>query len=1036
MLYNAFISYRHTPLDMEFAKKVHVGLETYHVPGPVRKKTGKKKIERVFRDQEELPIGSDLNENIANALRESEYLIVICSPETPGSYWVSKEIDTFIELHDRQHILAVLVDGEPEQSFPPQLQVDENGNSVEPLAADVRGATPKERNKKFKTELLRLAAPILGCTYDDLRQRHRERILRRNIAIAAVSAGIIAAAGAAFGIYNARVADRMKKLADEKAVLADEKAVLADEKTKLADEKTVLADQMSKLADEKTKLADDILVEYREKQKNQSRFYAEEAMLQLHEGNREDAVLIASEGLPSADDDRPFVAESEYALASALHAYDCGQDLSFDRVLHHDQMIESMSVDCDKRYLTTIDYGRTVYVWDCETCSLKLKLEHNPETGNLLSAMADSKGVVVAYNSCLVRYDHTGKETARVSLEQDMTGCVLADEIDTAFCVRTDKVTMISLGDLTKKSEISYGNGGKRLRECKLSSDKKTFVVGHTVEDGESARVTVIDLTSLSSFTVPVSQEYILDFCITAKGTVAVVSTNGDFYYSKMKKMTMDVFRVADGEKCYSRDIPCDGWDFSNFRLLLASHAYDGKCDIVLATEGHAYSYDEADGTQKAQFALPGSAVTLDVNENSTTAFIGCKNGEIISINTSEGEIYSGSTVTTNLILDDMKILNDSIALQSQLSTDIAVMKYLAASDLQELPDLTDEPIGVAVAPSSKYYVLQERHRTDTYNFYDADGNLLYGTKLGYSVGGMGFAGDTFIAAVRDSVRLIDPFTGSETEITFESLEIPMLCQKARFSDDGRYLAMNGFSRGVAVIDLMEKRVIFQDETLDDINNTALSRDGRFLLISVKEDLLLRVDVSTGTVTELQDETYRLSSYSSKGTCLVCDQTGQYAALACADGYVRVLAFPSGEAIGEFPLQTYNLCFLGFTKDSKHILIEGDDYRMKVFRLDDGACLNNFDMPAQVAYVLESDGTIALCDNYTVSLLDAENFGRLAYVPNAVTYLAGCKQFVIADGTSVWTVGYKNYRELLAEAERQFPGAELSDEKRIMYNIE
>ena len=207
-------------------------------------------------------------------------------------------------------------------------------------------------------------------------------------------------------------------------------------------------------------------------------------------------------------------------------------------------------------------------------------------------------------------------------------------------------------------------------------------------------------------------------------------------------------------------------------------------------------------------------------------------------------------------------------------------------------------------------------------------------------------------------------------------------------------------------------------------------------LISAGEDKLFLVDLHTGTVTELHDETYRLSSYSSKGTCLVCDRTGQYAAMACEDGCVRVLALPSGETVSEFPLQTLNLCFLGFTKDSKHILIEGDDYRMMVFRLDDGACLNNFDMPAQVAYVLESDGTIALCDNYTVSLLDAETFGRLAYVPNAVTYLTDRKQFVIADGISVWTVGYKNYRELLAEAERQFPGAALSDEKKVMYNIE
>ena len=75
MKYDAFISYRHTPLDMETAKKVHSGLETYHIPKPVQKKTGKKKIARVFRDQEELPIGSDLNDNISSALENFKKMI-------------------------------------------------------------------------------------------------------------------------------------------------------------------------------------------------------------------------------------------------------------------------------------------------------------------------------------------------------------------------------------------------------------------------------------------------------------------------------------------------------------------------------------------------------------------------------------------------------------------------------------------------------------------------------------------------------------------------------------------------------------------------------------------------------------------------------------------------------------------------------------------------------------------------------------------------------------------------------------------------
>ena len=73
MRYDAFISYRHAELDLHIAKKLHKGLETYRVPRAVAKKSGKKNIRRVFRDQEELPIGSDLGDNIETALAESEF---------------------------------------------------------------------------------------------------------------------------------------------------------------------------------------------------------------------------------------------------------------------------------------------------------------------------------------------------------------------------------------------------------------------------------------------------------------------------------------------------------------------------------------------------------------------------------------------------------------------------------------------------------------------------------------------------------------------------------------------------------------------------------------------------------------------------------------------------------------------------------------------------------------------------------------------------------------------------------------------------
>ena len=152
MKYNAFISYRHADPDDYIAGLIHKKLETFRVPRRIRKATGIKKIERLFRDQEELPIDSSLSDNIDAALQESEFLIVICSPRLIESRWCRAEIENFIKIRDRDHILAVLVEGEPEEAFPDLIRFDEEGNPVEPLAADVRGATKAEMKRKLNGE--------------------------------------------------------------------------------------------------------------------------------------------------------------------------------------------------------------------------------------------------------------------------------------------------------------------------------------------------------------------------------------------------------------------------------------------------------------------------------------------------------------------------------------------------------------------------------------------------------------------------------------------------------------------------------------------------------------------------------------------------------------------------------------------------------------------------------------------------------------------------------------------------------------------
>ena len=1031
MIYDAFISYRHTPLDMEFAKKVHSGLETYRVPKAVQKKTGKKKIKRVFRDQEELPIGSDLNDNISAALRESEYLVVICSPETPGSYWVSKEIETFIAMHGRRNILAVLIDGEPEQSFPEQLLTDENGHPVEPLAADVRGATAAERNKKFKTELLRLAAPILGCTYDDLRQRHRERILKRNLLIGATAAGILAVAGAAFGIYNAGVAKRMKKLADSNEKLANEKSLLADEKTLLADEKT-------KLADEKTKLADEILAEYREKQRNQSQFYAEEAMLLLREGNREDAVLVAAAGLPGAGDDRPFVPEAEYALSAALHAYDCGNELDYDRILKHELVVSSMTPDREGKYLTTIDSGYTVFVWDCETWELLLQIAPSVSDSNfrirVISAYASENGVMVLTEKSLVRYDFTGKETSRVDFNTAVKGWKVYESRDLIFCSSFENLYVLSFSGLNEKAAVPCEEGSRFGTDGSISRDGSMFAIDRVVPDGQNGGIMLVSMDSFDTVSCSATNEYVLNLAVTDNGNIAAVSTNGDFYYTEVRELALDVFD-AQGTLLYSREIPADVYNLSGFELLIDSHSYDGKCDIVIALDDKMFSYDEESGEKKAAVTLPATAVMLDLSTNSGSSFISLNNGDIVSINSDNGRFYSESTVSTGINLEDMQIINGGILVRSPASGDIAVLKLHTASDLKELPELPADEIGYAVAPTSEYYVLNDRYKYNALRFFDINGTLLYSLNDGKDEKAVGFLGNTCIVARFESLLYINPITGSMKEVTYESMGAEPSYTKAVFSADGSYLALWG-TYGIAVIDTQLQGCFYRSREFTSVSALAMNENASYLLIHETGSPLVLLDIVNKTVTEWGNESLQQTAECAGLPYLVSDPRGEYAAMACEDGYVRVFRFTTGQEICTIPLQVKRYCFIGFTKDSKHVILQGDDFRVRIYRVSDGACRNSFEAPAPVSYMVEDGERIALCDNYKLNLIDAETFGRLAFVPDGITYLAAEKTFVIVDGTRAWTTKYKDYTELLAEAERQFPGAKLSEEKRMAYHVE
>ncbi len=116
--YRAFISYRHVDRDRKWARWLVEKLETFRTPRTLVRHGAPLHIGHLFRDDDEIPASSDLSHQIDDALRASQFLIVGCSRETPHSKWVRHEIDIFRSLGRGHHILALLVDGEPEESWP------------------------------------------------------------------------------------------------------------------------------------------------------------------------------------------------------------------------------------------------------------------------------------------------------------------------------------------------------------------------------------------------------------------------------------------------------------------------------------------------------------------------------------------------------------------------------------------------------------------------------------------------------------------------------------------------------------------------------------------------------------------------------------------------------------------------------------------------------------------------------------------------------------------------------------------------------
>lgn len=204
--YRAFLSYSHR--DTSWGKWLHAGLEGFHIdkdlvgrhtPVGVVPKT----LRPIFRDREDFSAGHSLNEQTEDALQSSQFVVVICSPNSARSQYVNEEIRRFKELGRGGSVIPIIVDGEPgdpaRECFPPALRfkIGPDGRLTdeheEPIAADAR---PQGDGKDVAR--LKVVAGLLGLGFDDI-VRRAERARRRRLRnwVAALALLVVIFAGLA-----------------------------------------------------------------------------------------------------------------------------------------------------------------------------------------------------------------------------------------------------------------------------------------------------------------------------------------------------------------------------------------------------------------------------------------------------------------------------------------------------------------------------------------------------------------------------------------------------------------------------------------------------------------------------------------------------------------------------------------------------------------------------------------------------------------------------------------------------------------------
>lgn len=416
--YFAFISYKRE--DEKWAKWLQKKLESYGFPVALRKENPglPSKIRPIFRDQSELS-GGNLKDEIEKGLEGSNYLIVICSPRSAKSPWVSKEVQYFIDHGRENNIIPFIIGGTPNASIP-EYECFPEGLRQLSGERELLGININEMGRDAAA--IKVVARMFNLRFDTLWQRHERAKRHRRIMVIA-SVAVFAMVSFGIGAYmtylNTQIAaqrDRAKKqteiakLESNRANSERDNALKANKALSIAKDSiqlqsTLLVQTNMNLEQANRNLAEEknhvIKANWR-LMENHARAVATTAIQEIQKGNVIESMLALLSVTPQ-NNEKPYIPEVEYALRFAYDKFNSNEWIYTEM----DKYYDSMDLTSNDKYLICKNEADGfIDIVNTSNNSIIKHIDRNIlDFAGFISSKDGSSIYLINNNDSVVRYD-------------------------------------------------------------------------------------------------------------------------------------------------------------------------------------------------------------------------------------------------------------------------------------------------------------------------------------------------------------------------------------------------------------------------------------------------------------------------------------------------------------------------------------------------------------------------------------------------------------------------------------------------------